>query len=496
MPIRYAVAYALAAALAIPACSGGAATEHDADGDALRHDGQTDGDGLGPPPDGIDSAADGADVTPLPPVTCGDGRLDPGEECDDGNRIDGDECDWSCRSGLGTMPFGPRDPATPGLGDVVGPLPISDPPDDGCPVAATALAWNCGHYGILWAQWDCDVSRPAEAIFLRVDTSGRRVEPGWRYADGPVPSGYFDLVANADGFGLAWSGAEQGLWFVELDCLGKPRYDPIRLLDLPRPAPEEPGAAELSLVWDGENYGLFWIPRDSSTPFGFGTELRYLRVGPRGARLTDTVVAWPSPHGGLEKLEAATSGTEHLVGLADGDCPIGFDAIHGCATFLAFDRDGALLGRASQPALTGRFGIAVGWGADRFGVAFEPLVETRFGLTFATYSARAELLASPLLLTGYDLRPIVAATAVAVAWGGNGWTIAELGGRIDVRMAGVLLRIDAAGRFVDEVLFAGDDCWHWGMDPHGLELEFDGGGFGLLCSGAAGPRFARYPLDP
>lgn len=496
MRTRHAIACALAAALGAPACSGGVAADHDTDDDAAGHDGRTDGtdDGI---PDGNSEADDDFEAAlPLPPATCGDGRLDPDEECDDGNRIDGDACDWSCHRGPGTEPFGPADPAAAGLEDVVGPLPISDPPADGRPLAATALAWSCGRYGILWAQWDDDVSRPAEAVFLRVDTNGRRVEPGWRYTDGPIPSGHFDLVANADGFGLAWSGAEGALWFVELDCLGKPRYDPVRLLDLPRPSPEEPSAAELSLVWDGESYGLFWIPRDSATPFGFGTELRYLRLGPRGARLTDTVVAWPSPHGGLEKLEAATSGTSHLVGLADGDCPIGFDATHGCATFLAFDRDGALLGRTSQPALTGRFGIAVGWGADRFGVAFEPLVATRFGLTFAMYSTHAELLASPTLLAGYDRRPIVAATAAAVAWGGNGWTIAELGGRIDVREAGVLLRVDAAGRFVDEVLFAGDDCWNWGMDPHGLELEFDGGGFGLLCIGAAGPRFARYPLDP
>src|SRR5207249_6141959 len=30
------------------------------------------------------------------PATCGNGKVDPGEECDDGNRVDGDGCDSNC----------------------------------------------------------------------------------------------------------------------------------------------------------------------------------------------------------------------------------------------------------------------------------------------------------------------------------------------------------------------------------------------------------------
>jgi cysteine-rich repeat protein len=41
--------------------------------------------------------ADAAPSDPAPRSTCGNGRLDPGEQCDDGNTLDGDDCTKDCR---------------------------------------------------------------------------------------------------------------------------------------------------------------------------------------------------------------------------------------------------------------------------------------------------------------------------------------------------------------------------------------------------------------
>jgi len=93
----------------------------------------------------------------LPPVPCGNGMIDPGEECDDGNAVSGDGCSricqveacWACGTCGTNLPC----VMTPICGDgVITPPEQCDDGnrtgDDGCSADCTVeTGWQCDHAG-------------------------------------------------------------------------------------------------------------------------------------------------------------------------------------------------------------------------------------------------------------------------------------------------------------------------------------------------------------
>jgi cysteine-rich repeat protein len=170
-----------------------------------------------PPPD-----------TGLPP-TCGDLRLDPGEECDEGNRWNGDECDWLCRFGPGSFDYPPADDTVPALDPPGAAVELLAPDEPADRITRVQLVPRGSAYGLLYV-----VGEPVAETRVRVlDAGGHPFAGPWVRTELGVapPSG---LVATSDGYALFEIPADRSPLVVTfLDAEARQLGDPVPIFTGP-----------------------------------------------------------------------------------------------------------------------------------------------------------------------------------------------------------------------------------------------------------------------
>ena len=185
---RISLLIVLPLALAFGACASDTKTDDSSDTDAGFDTGAFDTGGpgrdTGRPP--TDTGGPGTDTgrpdTIVPPPSCGDGVVDPGEQCDDGGRVADDGCDADCQDEV----------AEPGDWDGV---------FDGDPNLGLLI---CGLFDISITQWD--MSSNGQQLTLLgspgyPDIFGGGAEP--MQFTGQVPAGVdFTVVNRVVGDGL------------------------------------------------------------------------------------------------------------------------------------------------------------------------------------------------------------------------------------------------------------------------------------------------------
>jgi len=479
---RRGVLFAVALLSVSASCGGGQATSDGDDGWAEGADADT-----------TDVVVDWPepDHGDLPPDSCGDGVLDPGEECDDGNRMNGDGCDWACRLGDGEFPTGPPDPDAGRLAEEAGvsPIDFGAPASGGGPafVDEIPLEWTGEAYATVWIHGSPDpAAGDAQATFLRFDTAGHRIGGWWTY-DFAYAWSAFDLAWSGSAFGLCLTDNSDGLVrFVVLDPDGKPRSDPFVIGPL---SPLDPWAIPLRLVADGSGYsatwpGLFFARLDAAGRHRDGDPalLDFLLSG-------SSTLAW--------------SGTSYLLTFGGSEIP---PVLH----YLVLDAD---LTPVAGPRALGLVGEGGGgprgvWLGDRFAVAWmgpdsgDPSgPDWTRPLYVARFDRRGRLLGPPT--TAPSSSPPIPANILAfsAAAGANSIAVvlSVIAGPGDAHADIRLIRFDREGIFIEHVELV-DPVYMTGVDPLGPPgIAFDGSGFGVVVSqtgGAVEPVLLRWALVP
>ena len=413
----------------------------------------------------------------LPPDSCGDGVLDPGEECDDGNRMNGDGCDWSCRLGDGEFPTGPPDPDAGRLAEEAGIsyIDFGAPPSRGPAfVDEIPLEWTGEAYATVWVHESPDPGDSrAQATFVRFDTAGNRIGGWWTYHFASAWS-TFDLAWSGSAFGLCLTDDSDGLVrFVVLDPDGKPRSDPFVI---GARSPLELLAIPLRLIADGAGYAGIWRGLLFARLDAVG---RHRDAGPRSL---DSLLSYSST--------LAWSGTSYLLTWTTSSGTAEPSQVH----YLVLDADLAPL---AGPRILGPVDGESGnrsrgvWLGDRFVVAWmgpdsgDPMgpVWTR-PLYVARFDRQGRLLGPPT--TEPETSPAIPAsvTGFSAAAGANSIAVAvaALGGVGDPHVELRLIRFDREGIFIERVELL-DMIYETGVDPTGsLGIAFDGSGFGVVVS--------------
>jgi cysteine-rich repeat protein len=451
----------------------------------------------------IDRGADGAtdvgtdwadpDHGELPPLSCGNGTVDPGEECDDGNRMNGDGCDWACRLGNGEFDAGAPDPDAGRLvpdAEVarVDPGVVADGTAVMSFVDEIPLEWTGEAYATVWPWRSSDGA--SRATFIRFDTAGTRLGGGWTYDDFGEVWEAFDLAWGGSTFGLCLGGRADGsVMFVVLDEDGKPRSDPFMVgtyADRSSPFPPIP----LRVIADG-GYSCAWP----------GLDLVRLQPDGRDREDGQRSLADLLP----DSTSVAWSGSSYLVTWAGWS-----SAGESVARYLVLDDNLApfpgagVLGPIEE--LTSALNVRGVWLGDRFGIAWPVAppgaAEDPDGVCtihVAFVDRYGELLGPPVPEPDSyaHLSAYVPAAGLAAGGGAGSIAVAVLAavpaaGTINLR----LLRFDRNGAFIELVELA-DVPGSALVELRGpLGVAFDGNGFGVIAQPELGssPAFFRWSL--
>jgi cysteine-rich repeat protein len=437
------------------------------------------------------------DFGELPPASCGNGTVEPGEECDDGNRMNGDGCDWACRLGDGEFDAGAPDPDAGRL-TVDAETTSIDPGVDVGPfmlpwfLDEIPLEWTGDAYATVWPHDPASSGGAAsEATFIRFDTSGHRLGGGWTYHFGELWQA-FDLAWAGSSFGLCLADTSAGtVLFVALDRNGKPETDPFVVATMSDSSPWS--GVPFRIVADGGGFSCGWPGFDIVRLDLDGVQ----REG--GSRSLAALFPWSAT--------LAWSGSSYLVTWAgEGASPD-----EATARFLVLDENltpfpGA--GVLGPLGLNGAMNVRGAWLGDRFGIAWpvpgpgaieDP--DRLCTIHVAFVDRRGELLGPPVPEpdTYPHLGAYIPAAGLAVAGGSASLAVAIFGGvpataTQDLR----LLRFDRHGAFIEKVEVAelGPGSLSELRGP--LGIAFDGAGFGIIAQGMVGarPLFFRWALLP
>ncbi|MBN1774148.1 MAG: DUF4215 domain-containing protein [Deltaproteobacteria bacterium] len=423
----------------------------------------------------------------LPPATCGDGIVAPGEECDDGNRMNDDGCDWSCRLGDGETPTGPPDPDAGRLAEEAG-ISSINLDDIGSPGALAAtdeipLEWTGEAYATVAIHSPLEPGTgDGQATFFKFDTAGNRVGRSWTY---PFISEWFpfDLAWSGSGFGLCFGdGSDDSTKCVMLDGDGKPTSDPFAIGVW---SARELLGPPLRVVGDGAGWAVSW------------RGLQFAKLDESGRHRDE----------GTRSLEAylpysstlAWSGTSYLLTwLAQGATPdevaVRYLVLDAELTPLAGPR---ILGPANGWSESRSRGV---WLGDRFAIGwvgppFDPSAPVS---TCPLYVARLDrsgsLLGPPTTLPDEATALPSDIFGFSATAGANSIAIVLSVGE-ELR----LVRFDREGVFIEQVDLLVDHTVWWTAPDGPLGIAFDGSGFGVVMSYAGGsilPRLVRWALLP
>jgi cysteine-rich repeat protein len=417
----------------------------------------------------------------LPPDSCGNGVLDPGEECDDGNRMNGDGCDWACHVGDGELPTGTPDPDA---GHLSADAAVSYL-DVGAPGGGMAgfvdklpLEWTGDTYATVWPHSSPDGGTAgSQATFIRFDTAGNRRDGWWTYDFGTRWS-VFDLAWSGSAFGLCMADESDSMVrFVVLDRDGKPWSEPRIvgnfLLMAGRGVP-------LRVAADGAGYACTWPGLSFARLDASGHDRD------AGPALLDSLVpaTWA----------LAWSGTSYLLMWLAGAEPT--------VEYLVLGPDLAPL--AGPRALGPAEPIVAGgvWLGDRFAIAWMvPTSDAPYGpdstsvLHVARLDRHGRLLGPPTPETDASAPMASSIIGFAAAAGAQSIAVAVVGSWGNHLR---LVRFDREGLFIEQVELL--DLFHETFaELFGpLGIAFDGSGFGVIAQqvGDDNPLFIRWALAP
>jgi fibronectin type 3 domain-containing protein len=252
---------------------------------------------------------------------------------------------------------------------------------------APAIAWNGSEFGVAWQDARTTVT---DIYFARVDLQGNKIGSDIQITNDAGSSLGPSLVWTGTEFGLAWDDTRltsRDLYFVRLDTTGTK-------LEADRQITTDPASSsQASLVWTGSGYGLAWVDtRDGNAEIYFARlSSAGIKVG-SDTRITDFAgtsefpsLAWTGSGYGVAWRDArTTAGDIYFARISEAGAKMGLDV------------------QVTSDASTSHES-SLAWMGDGFGLAWRDNRSGSLDIFYTSLDASGVQLGAPQNLSGGDV---------------------------------------------------------------------------------------------